>query len=148
MELIISSIIGILSSILPEITSIFSKKVDNSQTLKLEELKKEILELKETNNLEALSKILENKEDVKRQDNFYSGVKWVDALNGFVRPFITLSFFILYAGIKVAMITDLTSIGSTPMNTIGIIWTIEDQMLFTGVISYFFGKRSFEKLKK
>ncbi|MBL0320122.1 MAG: hypothetical protein IPP74_12675 [Alphaproteobacteria bacterium] len=66
------------------------------------------------------------------------GIRWVDALNGTVRPVIAYSFFILYAAVKVMQFS-----ADMPW----LLWTAEDQAIFAGIISFYFGQRAMAKLR-
>ncbi|MBL0319353.1 MAG: hypothetical protein IPP74_08720 [Alphaproteobacteria bacterium] len=68
---------------------------------------------------------------------YTSGIGWVDALNGTVRPVIAYSFFILYATVKVMHFST---------NLPWLLWTEEDQAIFSGIISFYFGQRAMSKI--
>jgi hypothetical protein len=67
------------------------------------------------------------------------GIRWVDALNGTVRPVIAYSFFILYALVKGMQFS-----AGLPW----LLWTEEDQAIFAGIISFYFGQRAMSKLRQ
>ena len=69
---------------------------------------------------------------------YSTGIRWVDALNGTVRPVIAYSFFILYALVKVMQFS-----ADLPW----LLWTAEDQAIFAGIISFYFGQRAMSKLR-
>ncbi len=70
---------------------------------------------------------------------YNTGIKWVDVLNGTVRPVIAYSFFILYAVIKAMQFS-----ADLPW----LLWTVEDQAIFAGIISFYFGQRAMSKLRQ
>ena len=74
------------------------------------------------------------------------GIKWVDALNGTVRPVLAYSFFLLYASVKYAQISILLDTVNI-LEAFPLIWHEEDQTIFAGIISFYFGARSFSKLR-
>jgi len=60
------------------------------------------------------------------------------ALNGTVRPVIAYSFFALYASVKAIQFS---------ANLPWLLWTAEDQAIFAGIISFYFGQRAMSKLR-
>ncbi len=56
----------------------------------------------------------------------------------FSRPVIAYSFFILYALVKVMQFS-----ADMPW----LLWTAEDQAIFAGIISFYFGQRAMAKLR-
>jgi hypothetical protein len=69
---------------------------------------------------------------------YNTGIRWVDALNGTVRPVIAYSFFILYASVKIMHFS-----ADLPW----LLWSEEDQAIFAGIISFYFGQRAMSKLR-
>lgn len=66
-----------------------------------------------------------------------TGNKWIDGFNMSVRPVITYAFFSLYAGVKLEMLYS----GST----LAQVWGPEDMGLFSGILSFYFMGRVFDK---
>lgn len=64
-----------------------------------------------------------------------TGIKWVDALSAMVRPSITLSFFILYACVKVHWIFT----GNSQL------WTDDDWNIMSAIFMFWFCGRPWEK---
>ena len=72
---------------------------------------------------------------------YHSNIEWVDALNASVRPVLAYAFFLLYAMVKY---------GQAVMMDTGVLslWGEEDQAIFSGIISFYFGQRAFSKMRK
>jgi len=70
----------------------------------------------------------------------------VDALNGTVRPVLAYSFFLLYGAVKYAQITMLLD-SINLLEAFPLIWQDEDQTIFAGIISFYFGARAMSKLR-
>jgi len=68
-----------------------------------------------------------------------TGNKWIDGLNMSVRPVITYFFFSLYATIKFQMIYN-----GVPLLQA---WDATDMGLFSGILSFYFMGRVFDKIK-
>lgn len=148
--MLISALIGILGSGLPHIFEIFSKWQDNKQELAILNLQ---MQLQAQGHTEKMQEINANA-DIAETDAIYrtynSGVKWVDAFNGTVRPVLMYAFFLLYCFVKHAQYAAYTDAhGTLPWLTVqSAIWNEWDMDLFTSAMLFYFGNRSFEKLRK
>ena len=87
------------------------------------------------------------------KDNL-TGIHWVDALAGSVRPIITYAFFLLYMLVKFAQF-DLLIDPHLPWQTnltfaqaLVALWTEEDIAIFSAVIAFWFGQRALLKAKR
>ncbi len=135
---IISSFIGFLSSVIPDIFKQVQDKRDKKHEVEILKLQ---IENSRAGNAERLAEIEINAgvEEAKIiHQNFKSGINWVDALNSSVRPVIAYSFFLLYAFVKFYQI-------ESGLNWQ--IWQEEDQAIFAGIISFYFGSRAMQKIR-
>ena len=135
----LASLFGFLSSLLPELVAVYKDRADREHELKILSLQLEQQREGHTARLEeirAQGEVLTNRALYK---TWYSGVPWVDALSGTVRPVIAYAFFLLYAAVKVMqMHTGLP----------WLLWTEEDQAIFAGIISFYYGQRAFGKVRR
>ncbi len=132
-----ASLIGFLSSIVPEVLKIFNDRSDKRHMLKILQMDPEQVQAPHS---------LYNPPpaSVKTQN---SGVAWVDGLNGTVRPMLAYSFFFLYSVSKVMQYKAVS--GAAPLvQYLDVIWNSDDQAVFAGVICFYFGQRTFAKLPK
>ncbi|MBF0355954.1 MAG: hypothetical protein HQL43_12025 [Alphaproteobacteria bacterium] len=79
-----------------------------------------------------------------------SGVPWVDALAGTVRPVITYAFFFLFAAVKGSGLYGLIAIEGVMLlaQAMPQIWDSETQALFAATLSFWFGNRTLQKMRK
>lgn len=83
-----------------------------------------------------------------------TGIHWVDALSGSVRPIITYAFFGLYFLIKCAQFHLLIDprlpwqTGLTMSQALLSLWTEEDVAIFSAIIAFWFGQRALMKVKR
>ena len=84
-----------------------------------------------------------------------TGIAWVDALSGSVRPVITYAFFVLYVVIKGAQFLDFTEPRVLPwQNNLTVsqallsLWTEEDIAIFSAIMAFWFGQRALMKARK
>ncbi|QEK39585.1 hypothetical protein [Candidatus Sneabacter namystus] len=138
-----ASLIGFFGSIFPEIIKLFREKSDKAHELKI--LEKQM----EYNNM-SIAHLAEIESDIASNNILYKTYKtnilWIDALNGTVRPVLAYGFFIIYAWMKIrqsVIASHLSLLGQ-----VGLLWTENDQAIFAGIISFYFGQRTFSKLRK
>lgn len=121
---LIGSLIGFFSAAIPEMLSMLKTTQRN---------KHEQAMLKEHVSAEHIKALAKEREALYQ--TYSTEIKWVDALNGTVRPVVAYAFFMLYAAIKVQQL----------LHTPWLVWTEEDQMIFASVISFYFGQRAMRK---
>ena len=144
---LLASIAGFITSIIPELMRFFKDKHDKKHELELlDRQMKYSLELKGR----ELEEITINRE-TQLQNALYStyntGISWVDVLNGTVRPVLAYSFFIMYVWIKFIQYIYLTNSNSL-VEYVHILWDVDDQAIFAGIISFYFGQRGFKRYKR
>ncbi|HJD66948.1 MAG TPA: holin family protein [Rickettsia endosymbiont of Bembidion lapponicum] len=144
---LLAAITGFISSIIPEILKIYKDINDKRHEI-------DILDRQITNNKLNQSKTFteltisqEMAEQYALYSTYKSGVSWVDALNGSVRPVLAYSFFAMYGIVKYVQYKSLKS-SALLVQYLDILWTIDDQTIFAGIISFYFGQRTFNKLYK
>lgn len=145
---LLASIAGFITSIVPEILKFFRDKQDKNHELKIFE--KQIEFSRGSKNKRDSEEIYITR-DIIEQASLYStyktGISWVDALNGSVRPVLAYSFFIMYGAIKFIQYRAISN-SIKMIADIEILWSIEDQAIFAGIISFYFGQRAFSKINK
>ena len=143
---LLAFIAGFFSSIFPEILKIFKDKNDKKHELDILDRQMKLSKSKEKHALQEI----EVRRDILEQASIYStyktGISWIDALNGTVRPVLAYSFFIMYCGIKVLQYLAIKHQGAQLYEYIQVLWTVDDQAIFAGIISFYFGQRTFTKV--
>ena len=144
---LLASIAGFVSSIIPEGVKYFKDVNDKKHELA-------ILDKQIQYNQTAASRSLEEihiSRDIQEQASLYATYKteitWVDAVNGLVRPILAYSFFITYMIVKYLQYAAISRT-SHVIEYIEIIWSTDDQAIFAGIISFYYGQRTFQKLWK
>lgn len=147
MVTLLASLVGFLSSILPEIIKYFKDMNDKNHEL-------EILDRQIEFSKNSMNKTLEEihiSQDIHEQASLYSTYKseicWVDALNASVRPILAYSFFIMYLSVKYMQYKAISA-SAHLIEHLEIIWSIDDQAIFAGIISFYFGQRTFRHFWK
>lgn len=133
---IVSGFAGFLSSAIPAAFKILQDSRDKEHELLLIDKQIEQLKFQGAQQLQIAEVQYESTEAEAIYKTYNSGVTWVDALNGTVRPVLAYAFFGLYAFLKYCYYKQ----GAT-----GILWTEDDMVIFSAIISYYFGSRCFNK---
>lgn len=136
---LLGSLLGFVSAALPDLLKLWRDSADRKHELTILEMQMEQQRQGHVNRLEEINTQADISETRALYKTYNTGVRWVDALNGTVRPVIAYSFFILYASVKIMhFYADLP----------WLLWTEEDQAIFAGIISFYFGQRAMSKLRQ
>lgn len=139
----LATIFAALSGMVPGIIQFFTLKANNAQQLALEQLR-----LQAAKDGMALQIDLANTQaDIQQQQHIYSygtgasGIKWIDALSVFVRPYITLVFFHMWILVVLALLVNgvYTAKDLTELSTI--VWDEDTQTIFGAIMGFWFGNR-------
>lgn len=144
---LIASLLGFLSSGLPQVMKYFQQKTEFQHELEIMDRQIEFAKLEHTQAMEIAAIQADTAQTAEIYKTYNTGVSWVDAFNGTVRPILTYAFFALYCYVKYMqfqMVNDTMPI----MTILTIVWTVEDQALFSSIIAFYFGNRTFGKVFK
>ena len=148
---LLGSLLGFISSLFPDVLKLWRDKGDKAHELAILDRQMQLQQVLHSQRLEEIrvqGQVVESTALYKHAR--FTGVKWVDALSGTVRPIITYAFFLLYMAVKMAQIylllTDNYDLQLAEV-LLGI-WHAEDQALFAAVMSFWFGQRALEKWRK
>ena len=147
------SLLGFGTSFLPNILGFMEKGQSNKHELRLLEAK--------AKHAEVLSKLkveeLDAKADVEESRSIYmlaseiaknNKSSFISALQASVRPVVTYFFFILFATIKGLAVYVAVQEGDDVTQAILNSWDEETAILFSTVISFWFGGRAMRKIRE
>ena len=134
----LGSLLGFLSAAFPDFLKLFRDSQDRKHELTILEMQLEQQKLGASQRLEEIQTNADTVEALELYKTYSTGIHWVDALNGTVRPVIAYSFFALYAVVKIMQYS---------ANLPWLLWTEDDQAIFAGIISFYFGQRAMSKLR-
>ncbi len=140
---LISALLGFVGAAMPDIFKLIRDHQDRKHELKILQLQLQQQAQGYSNRLEEIAINADIAESRAIYKTWQSNIKWVDALNGSVRPILAYAFFILYATTK---ILQFALIDTAIPATIYILWQPEDQAIFAGIISFYYGQRAMRKL--
>lgn len=143
---LLGSLLGFFSSAFPDVLKLFRDAQDRKHELKILELQ---MQQRAQGHLERLEEIEVNAETAQLQSlyqTYQTHIGWVDALNGTVRPVLAYAFFLLYAAVKGAQLSGFLE-SVDVVSALPLVWGVEDQAIFAGIISFYFGQRAMAKLR-
>lgn len=143
---LLATLLGFISSTFPDLLKLWKDGADRKHELAILQMQLEQQKQGHVNRLEEMQIVADSIEAKALYKTYSIGIKWVDALNGAVRPVLAYSFFILYSAVKYAQITILLDTVNI-LEVFPLIWHEEDQTIFAGIISFYFGARAFSKLR-
>lgn len=143
---LLASLIGFISSLIPEVMKFFLDKNDKKHELQLLEQQ---LKMKRQGYTSLDEVISDNsyKEIQALYKTYHTGICWVDALNGTVRPVLAYAFFAIYTFIKYLQYKVISASMVGLNDIVNILWCVDDQAIFAGIISFYFGQRALSKLR-
>lgn len=146
MVTLLASLIGFLSSLIPELMKYFFDKSDKNHEIKILEYQ---IALQKQNAGKSLEEVITSNgigEMHSLYKTYKTGISWVDAFNGTVRPVLAYAFFIIYSLVKYLQYKLLLD-SYELIDCLEILWTLEDQAIFAGIISFYFGQRAISKIR-
>jgi Holin of 3TMs, for gene-transfer release len=138
------AILGFIGSMIPELLAFFKQKADRVHELEILKFQREQQAAGHSERMEEIR----ISHDTARMQALYgtytTQIRWVDALNGSVRPVMAYAFFLLYAVVKLTQFAMIPE-GESPLPWQ--LWGQEDQAIFSAIVSFYFGQRAFSKVR-
>ena len=147
MVTLLASVVGFITSIIPEFVKLMKEKHENNHKLKMIEKHIAYSRISKEHRLDELFIRSDLQESIllSRHGLHKTGIGWIDVLNATVRPLMTYCFFGLYVYFKLLQYQHLSSTMSI-VEYMEIVWSIDDQAIFASITSFYFGQRTFSKL--
>lgn len=137
---------GFLSSVFPDMLALFRDHQDRKHELTILQMQMKQQRQGHNQKLEEINVQADIAESRALYKTYYSGVQWVDALNGTVRPVLAYAFFLLYLIIKCMQFSLVDFANPLPWQ-FNALWDVEDQAIFAGIIAFYFGQRAMSKVR-
>lgn len=143
---ILSALLGFLGSALPDLMRLFQDRQDKAHELEIMDKQIELQKLGLTQRLEEIQIQSEGAEMKSLYETVKTGVTWVDALGGTVRPVLAYAFIFMFMLSKFPVIA---MVGFDPFNLelIPHLWIESDACIFSSIIAFYFGSRHFHKMR-
>ena len=144
---LLATLVGFISSAFPDLLKIWRDAADRKHELTILRMQMEQQAQGHAQRLEEINAQADISETRALYRTYSTGIRWVDALNGTVRPVLAYTFFLLYFVIKCMQfaVVDLSNPLPWHMATL---WSVEDQAIFAGIISFYFGQRAMSKVRQ
>lgn len=148
---LLGSILGLLGSLAPRLIGLFEQRQSHAQELEMLKVQGQFQLQMITAGHTARMAEINATADMRTELAAFAaagkpvGIKWVDAFNGFMRPFLTLCFFMLYAAVKVAQYFIIAQDHAGAAATILSLWSNEDWAVWAAIITFWFGNRTFNR---
>lgn len=148
---LLGAALGFGTSVLPSIIDLFQQRQKDAQELKMLEAKGKYASQLSSLKLDELSA----RADISETEGIYASMAAANAKSGFaaalsgsVRPVITYLFVGFYLFVKITTFLYALRNGVDFQVAVENIYTEQDSLLFTSVVSFWFGSRQFAKLRK
>tara|TARA_B100000073_G_scaffold148061_1_gene121864 strand:- start:791 stop:1270 length:480 start_codon:yes stop_codon:yes gene_type:complete len=147
------SLLGFGTSFLPTLLGFFEQGQKNRHQLKLLEAQAkhaEVLSQLKLQELDAAADVEESRSIYEHAAELARSNKssFISALQASVRPVVTYFFFILFATIKGLAVYVAVQEGDDVTQAILNSWDEETKILFSTVISFWFGQRGMRKIRE
>ena len=150
---LVGSLLGFGTSFLPTLLGFFEQGQKNRHQLKLLEAQAkhaEVLSQLKLEELDAAADVEESRSIYEHAAQLARSNKssFKSALQASVRPVVTYFFFILFATIKGLAVYVAVQEGDDVSQAILASWDEETKILFSTVISFWFGQRGMKSIRK
>lgn len=146
---LLGSLLGFISATFPSLLKLFQDASDKKQELMILHMQMQMQSQGHQERLEEINTNADIAESAALYKTYTTGINWVDALNGTVRPVIAYAFFVLYALVKLLSYAAVVHDANVPFVVLhDTLWTEDDGAIFAGIISFYFGQRAMTKIQK
>jgi len=147
---LISSILGILSAIVPSLIRLFEKRMEYQYETRLFELKLEaaVKGLEFTQTMEDIRSVVAEGDSLRQHDLLLGGDSWMDILRVSIRPVITYLLFGLFFFSKLIVLFVMLSAGTNIPDVMKTIFDDHTIALLSSIMGFWFGSRSITKMEE
>lgn len=140
---LIGALIGFLGGVTPDLFGMWKDAQDRKHELQILDLQMKQQAQGHTERLAEINVTADIAESKAIYKTHTTGIGWVDAYNGTVRPTLAYGFFFLYLMVKIMLFRQLDF---TLPWSIEVFWNATDSAFMYGVIAYYFGQRGMAKV--
>jgi len=149
---IISTLLGIISSAIPNLIRIWERRNEARYEIELTKLQLEAARegLKMSKEIEEIKSLVQEGDSVRDHDTYADGSPFINNLRASVRPIITYAFFFLYVSVKSIAFAVIIGQGLTIANMelpLNLIFDDNAIAIFSAVVGFWFGSRAMEKFQ-
>ena len=147
---LLGAALGFGTSVLPSVIDLFQQRQKDAQELKMLEAKGKYAAQLSSLKLDEL----ESKADIAETEGIYASMRAANAKSGFaaalsgsVRPVITYLFVGFFLVVQITSLMYAMNNGADFRVALNEVWSQHVNLLFTSIISFWFGSRQFAKLR-
>tara|TARA_R110000824_G_scaffold77131_2_gene195223 strand:- start:1011 stop:1475 length:465 start_codon:yes stop_codon:yes gene_type:complete len=147
---LLGAALGFGTSVLPSVIDLFQQRQKDAQELKMLEAKGKYAAQLSSLKLDEL----ESKADIAETEGIYASMRAANAKSGFaaalsgsVRPVITYLFVGFFLVVQITSLMYAMNNGADFRVALNEVWSQDVNLLFTSIISFWFGSRQFAKLR-
>jgi len=147
---LLGAALGFGTSVLPSVIDLFQQRQKDAQELKMLEAKGKYAAQLSSLKLDEL----ESKADIAETEGIYASMRAANAKSGFaaalsgsVRPVITYLFVGFFLVVQITSLMYAMNNGADFRDSLNEVWSQDVNLLFTSIISFWFGSRQFAKLR-
>ena len=147
---LLGAALGFGTSVLPSVIDLFQQRQKDAQELKMLEAKGKYAAQLSSLKLDEL----ESKADIAEAEGIYASMRAANAKSGFaaalsgsVRPVITYLFVGFFLVVQITSLMYAMNNGADFRDALKEVWSQDVNLLFTSIISFWFGSRQFAKLR-
>jgi hypothetical protein len=142
---IISAVVGLFSSALPNLVNILEKRQESNHEIKLMEMRIEAASkgVDIQRYIEDTKADIEEGKSVRQHDALVTGDGWIFTLRTAVRPVLTFLFFFLFLIIKLVAVFAMLQQGAPVVDILNAVWDEYTVAIFGAIIGFWFGHRAF-----
>ncbi len=148
---ILSMLGGFLGSAVPEAFKLFREREDRKHELRMMDRQVEAAKMVHTQKLEALDieADIRESEALLKHSARPTGVRWIEGLNGFIRPLVTIYYvLVLNSAVKVSQWFIVTDQGAPWDEALVALWGPDERMILMAILGFWFGQRQFRHRMK
>ena len=147
---LLGAALGFGTSVLPSVIDLFQQRQKDAQELKMLEAKGKYAAQLSSLKLDEL----ESTADIAETEGIYASMRAANAKSGFaaalsgsVRPVITYLFVGFFLVVQITSLMYAMNNGADFRDALNEVWSQDVNLLFTSIISFWFGSRQFAKLR-
>jgi len=147
---LLGAALGFGTSVLPSVIDLFQQRQKDAQELKMLEAKGKYAAQLSSLKLDEL----DAKADIAESEGIYKAMAAANAKSGFaaalsgsVRPVITYLFVGFFLVVQITSLMYAMNNGADFRDALNEVWSQDVNLLFTSIISFWFGSRQFAKLR-
>lgn len=144
-----STLLGMITSVIPEIVKMMARKADQKHEVELIKLQMEATKQGVELNLlleQARADINEG-DSLRSHDNGLDGGPVINAVRASIRPVITYLFFVFFLVVKGAVAYVFLKDGKPAPEVIQLLWDADTFAIFGSIMGFHFGGRAIEKFR-